>query len=38
MTLTHEEIEVAIGIIIKPIFLKNNTLITIFRTTEITDK
>ena len=37
-TLIHEEMEVAIGIIIKPILLKNDTLIRIFKITEITDR
>ncbi len=34
----HEEIVVAIGIIIKPNLLNKDTLITIFKTTEINEK
>ena len=37
-TFTHEEIEVAIGIITKPNLLNKDTLITIFRVTDITDR
>ena len=35
IALNHDEIEVAIGIIINPIFLNNKTLIKIFNKTEI---
>ena len=35
--LNHDEIDVAIGIIIKPILLKYITLIKIFRATDIRD-
>ena len=34
----HEEIVVAIGIIIKPMLLNKDTLITIFKITEINEK
>ena len=37
-TLTHEEIEVAIGITIKPNLLNKVTLINIFKITDMTDK